>query len=217
MDIFGIGGSTHQLSLRGFAVLLVSLNWILFTSAFAPGVDPRTENQFISKAQAADRPPPPRTMVLRGPSPETELMAGFFAALGLFDVFVAPLNDAAARTAERIELKESDNCRSSDRPISTDSVKLECIRRAPPEPLPDCSLAIDFRDPPGASGMAQRAWIYAVLDKGAPCPFYDSLVPPVPGQSIRPWGGSRLVAQVVSPSPQSILRAIGIEPKTHGR
>jgi hypothetical protein len=104
--------------------------------------------------------------------------------------------------------------------LTPDPVKPECILRAPPEPLPGCSLGIDLRGLPDSVSVAQVAWIYAVLSNGEPCPFFDSLVSPDPypvgGKQLRPWAGSRLVAKIGEPTPWSILRAIGIEPARVG-
>lgn len=218
---FTVSGSIHQLSLRGLAALLVSFNWICSEIAIAARLDLQTENWFLYKAQASGRPPLPRTMVLSGPSPDTERVAALFAALGSFDVFLAPPGDTVAQTAEKIDLENNDSCRSAAETLSVESIKFECIRRGPSEPLPGCSLGIDLQGLSVSGGIAQRAWVYAVLDNGEPCPFYDSLIPlssyPFPGKPFRPLRGSRLVAEVVSPTPQSILRAIGIEPNSQGR
>ena len=79
--------------------------WTLFIglAIFAIGVmtTARTlgleiNNWSITKVQADAPVAPPRTMVLRGPSPETERIAALFASIGLFDVFVAPLDDRIA-------------------------------------------------------------------------------------------------------------------------
>jgi hypothetical protein len=164
---------------------------------------------WLVKAQAEGRPPPPRAMVLRGSSPETDRLAALFASTGLFDVFIAHLDDTVASSGERIDVDNSAACHSDAKTLSLESVKLECIRRTPPGPLPDCSLGIDLRGPPNSGGLAQRAWIYAMLNHGEPCPFYDSLVSPS-SKSLRPWAGTRPVAKVDSPTPRSILQAIGI-------
>jgi hypothetical protein len=221
MHRFTVSDSIHQRSVTGLVVLLFSLNWIFPEIAIVTGLDVQTENWFLTKVHADSRPPPPRTLVLRGPSPETERFAAFFAALGSFDVFVAPLADTWARTGEKVDLDDTVSCRSAAKALSVDSAKLECLHRAPPQPLPGCSLGIDFRGPPDVAGVPQRASIYAILENGEPCPFYDSLIPlssyPFPGKPFRPWAGSRPVAEVVSPTAQSILRAIGVETGGHDR
>jgi len=178
-------------------------------------------NWSITKVQADAPVAPPRTMVLRGPSPETERVAALFASIGLFDVFVAPLDDRIAGTGEKVELANSESCRSEAQELSPNSIRLECIHRAQAEPLPGCRLGIDFRGAPGSGAAAQRAWIYTVLDHGEPCPFFDQLAKPsssflFPDKPLRPISGSRLVTELASPTPRSILRAIGVEPNKIG-
>jgi hypothetical protein len=215
------GGLSRGPLLRRLTVFALSVSTIFCDGAVAGNLHLQIETQFLIKVQMDSHPPPPRTMVLRGPSPETDRIAALFASLGSFDVFVAPLGDTLALTAQKIELENSDLCRSAAQAFSVDSIKVECIHRAPPQPLPGCSLGIDFRAPPGSSGVVQRASIYVVLNNGEPCPYFDSLAAPssnpLPGQSLRPWGGSRLVAVVPSPTPRSILHAIGTEPSAQGR
>jgi hypothetical protein len=215
MRQFTVGGSVQVFSLRGLAVLLVSLNGVCCDIAIAAGLHLPRENWFLSKVQALGQAPLPRTMVLRGPSPDTERTAAFITSMGSFDVFLAPLGDTWPRTVEKLDLENSDSCRSAAETLSTD-FKIQCIHRATPEPLPGCTLLVDLLGP---AGVIERASIYVVLQNGAPCPLYDSLAPPssysLPGKPLRPWGGSRLVAEVASPTAQSILRAIGIESGGH--
>jgi hypothetical protein len=212
-------GSTRWQLPAALAILLASLVAVISDAGIGERNAPESSRRPFDKIQAEELIVPPRTMVLRGPSPETERAAAVFASLGSFEVFVAPLGDSLARTAEKVELENDDSCRSAAQTLSVDSIKLECIRRAPPTPLPDCSLGIDLRG--SSSSAVERAWIYAVLNNGEPCPFFDSLAPrssdPFRGTPLRPWAGSRLFAQVASPTPRSILRALGIEPNSHGR
>jgi hypothetical protein len=199
----------------GFAIFAIEFTAISKTLGL------EIKNWSVTKVQGDAPVAPPRTMVLRGPSPETERIAALFASIGSFDVFVAPLDDRIAGTGEKVELENSESCRSEAQELSPSSVKIECIHRAQPEPLPGCRLGIDLRGAPESGGSAQRAWIYAVLDHGEPCPFFDQLAKPsssllFPDKPLRPFTGSRLVAELASPTPRSILRAIGVEPNKIG-
>jgi len=201
--------------------------WTLFIglAIFAIGVMaiPKTlglefNNWPVTKVQADAPVAPPRTMVLRGPSPETERVAALFAAIGLFDVFVASLDDRLARAGEKIELENTESCRSAAQTLSPDSIKLECIHHAEPSQLPGCSLQISLTGAHNSDVVAQRARICVVLDYGEPCPFYDQryLDDALRTNGLRPWASSRLLAELASPTLRSILRAIGVEPNKIG-
>ena len=161
----------------------------------------------------------PRTMVVRGTWPDTGRVAAAFASTGLFDVFVTTLDDRQAREGETLHLDNSEGCRSGTQMLSPASVRLECIHRSEQGLLPGCNLQVNLTGPLDTENIADRARIFIVLDHGEPCPFYDQryLAENLRMNGLRPWRTSRLLAEVPSPTPISILRAIGVEPTANNR
>jgi len=187
-------------------------------SALARDVTSKADNWALTQIQFKAPDALPRTMVVRGTWPDTGRLAAAFAGTGLFDVFVTTLDDRLAREAEKIDVDNAPSCHSSSQLLSPDSVKLECIRRAQPGLLPGCSLQVNLTGPPKAENVAQHARIFIVLDHGEPCPFYDQryLAENLRTNGLRAWRTSRLLAEIASPTPQTILRALGVEPSTMG-
>jgi hypothetical protein len=218
------------MAMRRFA-RAVPIYWTLFIglAIFAIGVMaiPKTlgleiNNWSVTKIQAQVPIAPPDVMVLHGASPDAsagaEHVAVLFAAAGLFDVFLAPPQEEWGVTGEKLDVENSERCRSEAKTMFSEGVKVECIHRATRGPLPGCRLQIDLNGPPISESVAQSARIYVVLEQGEPCPFYDRrfLSDDLRLNGLRPWRTIRLVAEVPSPTLQSILRAIGVEPNKIG-
>jgi hypothetical protein len=215
---FGGTGSIRRLLPHLVAALMLGLG-LSPDVATANNLNRQNGNAFLAKVQANGRAVPPRAMVLRGPSPEAERVAAVLAASGLFDVFIAPLEDGWADTGARVDFDTSDGCRSGYPTLSPDAVSLECLHRSQPELLPGCSLQIDLIGPSGSESVAQRARIYVVLNRGESCPFYDQRYSAydLRMNGMRPWSSSQLLAELASPTLQQILRAIGVQPSERGR
>src|ERR1700719_2751689 len=155
--------------------------WTLFIglAIFAIGVMaiPKTlglefNNWPVTKIQAQVPIAPPDVMVLHGASPDAsagaEHVAVLFAAAGVFNVFLAPSEEEWGVTGEKLDVEDSEHCRSDAKTLFPDSVKAECIHRAKRGPLPGCRLQIDLKGPPGSESVAQSARIYVVLEQGEP-------------------------------------------------
>ncbi len=207
---------------RTLLVVALGIEFMLdFSGAgIAKGLGLQVGSLPLVKVQAGAPVAPPRAVVLRGSSAQTEQLAALFAATGSFDVFVAAPGTGWVDKGDKVHLENSERCRADARTLPPDNMPAECIHFEPSGPLPGCRLQIDLTGPTDTQAVAQRARIYVIAEHDEACPFFDRLENPasppgVGGKPSRPWSSLLALAELTSPTPQSILRAIGVEPSAN--
>src|ERR1700693_3642584 len=114
--------STRRILLPGLAILALVLTLISYGATIARNLNLEIKRQSVTKVQADGPSALPHAMVLHGSSPETERVAALFAAMGLFDLFVSPPEEEWGVTGEKIDLENSDRCRSDAQTFSPDRI-----------------------------------------------------------------------------------------------